>query len=72
MNKNPTSDVFNLRSFDLSLGFLLPPSLQFDSPLCIATQITDGSWSEESFLLFIHTRGTEKRSYVGQTHLLNI
>ena len=43
-------DVFNLRSFDLSpcLGF--PPSIRSHSPQCIAKQITDCYWVEESFL----------------------
>jgi hypothetical protein len=57
-------DVFNLRSFDLSLGLVLLLSIKSHSPLCIATQITDCYWSEASFLLLIgsqiHVIGTEK------------
>ena len=61
------ADVFNLWSFDL------PPSIQSHSPLCIATQITDYFWSEESFLSLIsfhfkiHVAETERRAQVRPT-----
>jgi hypothetical protein len=45
------ADAFNLRSFDLSPGFGLFPSIQSFSPLCIATQITGFYWSEEKLSL---------------------
>ncbi len=68
------ANVFNLSSFDLSHCLGLPTSIiQSHSPLCIATQITDCYWSDESFHSLIsleirvHLIGTEKKAQVRPT-----
>ncbi len=44
---------FELKSFDLSPGLGLPPSIQSHSLVCVPTQISDCYFSEESFFLLL-------------------
>ena len=64
----------NLKSFDLSPGLGLPPSIQSLSR--IDTQFTDCYWSEKaslhSFVFTGDTRNRDREKSSGQTHLLNL